>query len=108
MKSPHSIIQALCLSKLQNLWVSLICGILLMIPGFFLGVVVGGPMGPAFGGAWGARLAGETGFKIGYFGVPIVVILLFLCVFFIVGINIGNLIGWLISKLGKGVSPKRV
>jgi hypothetical protein len=65
-------------------------------------------MGPAFGGAWGAGLAGETGSKIGYFGAPIVVILLFLCVFFIAGINIGNLIGWLISKLAKSARAEGV
>jgi hypothetical protein len=108
MKSLHSIIQALCVSKLQNLWVCLICGILLLIPGFLLGIMVGVQIGAPLGGACGARLGGEAGFRIGYWGLPIVIILFFLGLFLIIGINIGNLIGWLMSKLGRGVRAEGV
>jgi hypothetical protein len=63
--------------------------------------MVGVQGGAPLGAAWAARLAGGLGSEIGYFSVPIVIILLFLGVFFIIGINIGNLIGWLISRLGR-------
>lgn len=91
--------QKICIPKLQSLWGCIIGGVALIIPGLLIGTMIGVQGGAPLGALLGAKLGSKIVITIGYFGMPIIILFLSVSIFFIIGANIGNLIGSFITKL---------
>jgi hypothetical protein len=85
------ILNKLCLFEQQSLWIGLLAGILFLIPGGALGIMIGVQIGAPLG----AQIAAGPG----YYLFPIVILLSFAIVFFIVGMNAGNFLLWFIQRV---------
>jgi hypothetical protein len=85
------ILNKFCFFRPQNLWACLIVGIVFAVPGFILGAV--------FGIQLGAPLAAQFGSRTGYFLLPLIILILLVSLFFIIGMNVGNILAWLFLSL---------